>query len=186
MDEQAQTDILWMRRALELAQQAADCDEVPVGAVIVRDGKEIGSGYNAPISGHDPTAHAEIQAIREAARRAGNYRLSGATLYVTIEPCTMCAGALVHGRVSRLVYGAPEPKAGAVVSRSDVLEQSHLNWRVEIKGGVLEAECQSLISSFFARRRADRKAAKAASDNTQESPPKQAVGDPPGNQGNKA
>ncbi|WP_286749585.1 tRNA adenosine(34) deaminase TadA, partial [Marinobacter sp. UBA2688] len=109
-------DYSWMKRALQLARQAGAAGEVPVGAVVVLDGREIGAGYNAPISGCDPTAHAEIRALRDAARRAGNYRLPGATLYVTLEPCTMCVGAIVHSRISRLVYGAAEPKAGAVVS----------------------------------------------------------------------
>ena len=118
-------DYSWMKRALQLARQAGAAGEVPVGAVVVLDGREIGAGYNAPISGCDPTAHAEIRALRDAARRAGNYRLPGATLYVTLEPCTMCVGAIVHSRISRLVYGAAEPKAGAVVSARQTL--SHIS-----------------------------------------------------------
>ncbi|OEY67238.1 tRNA adenosine(34) deaminase TadA [Marinobacter sp. X15-166B] len=150
-------DAEWMRRALTLAEQAAAAGEVPVGAVVVRDGKELGSGYNLPISSCDPTAHAEIQAIRAAARREGNYRLSGATLYVTLEPCTMCVGALVHSRISRLVYGATEPKAGAVESARRTLDETHLNWRVETTGGVLAERCSQLISDFFAARRAQKR-----------------------------
>lgn len=148
-------DEAWMARALQLAGQAAAAGEVPVGAVVVLDGKEIGAGFNAPISGCDPTAHAEIRALRDAASRVGNYRLPGATLYVTLEPCTMCVGAIVHSRVSRLVYGAAEPKAGAVESARRTLEEEHLNWRVEPVGGVLVDQCSGIISDFFARRRAD-------------------------------
>ncbi|WP_228152522.1 MULTISPECIES: tRNA adenosine(34) deaminase TadA [Marinobacter] len=146
-------DELWMSRALELAAQAAARGEVPVGAVVVRDGREIGVGFNAPISGCDPTAHAEVRALRDAARRVGNYRLSGATLYVTLEPCTMCVGAIVHSRISRLVYGATEPKAGAVESVRQTLAEPSLNWRVEAEGGILAEPCSTIISDFFARRR---------------------------------
>ena len=148
-------DEAWMGRALQLAEQAAAAGEVPVGAVVVLGGKEIGAGFNAPISGCDPTAHAEIRALRDAARRIGNYRLPGATLYVTLEPCTMCVGAIVHSRVSRLVYGAAEPKAGAVESARRTLEEAHLNWRVNSVGSVLANQCSDIISVFFARRRAD-------------------------------
>lgn len=148
-------DEAWMSRALQLAGQAAIAGEVPVGAVVVLDGKEIGAGFNAPISGCDPTAHAEIRALRDAASRVGNYRLPGATLYVTLEPCTMCVGAVVHSRVSRLVYGAAEPKAGAVESARRTLEEEHLNWRVESVGGVLARQCSGIISDFFARRRTE-------------------------------
>jgi len=146
-------DQYWMVRALELASQAASKDEVPVGAVVVLNGKEIGAGFNAPISGCDPTAHAEIRALRDAAARVGNYRLAGATLYVTLEPCTMCVGAVVHSRISRLVYGAAEPKAGAVESARRTLEEPHLNWRVEVTGGVMAEACGQAISEFFSRRR---------------------------------
>jgi tRNA(adenine34) deaminase len=146
-------DQYWMVRALELASQAASKDEVPVGAVVVLNGKEIGAGFNAPISGCDPTAHAEIRALRDAAARVGNYRLAGATLYVTLEPCTMCVGAIVHSRISRLVYGAAEPKAGAVESARRTLEEPHLNWRVEVTGGVMAEACGQAISEFFSRRR---------------------------------
>ncbi|TVP55544.1 MAG: tRNA adenosine(34) deaminase TadA [Halomonadaceae bacterium] len=153
MDSAPGTDEYWMGRALALARQAAEQDEVPVGALIVRDGEVIGVGFNCPIGSHDPSAHAEIRALRDAAQKTGNYRLAGATLYVTIEPCTMCAGALVHGRISRLVYGATEPKAGAVVSQTRFLEQPFLNWRIDVTGGVLAGECEQLISDFFSRRR---------------------------------
>ncbi|WP_336366737.1 tRNA adenosine(34) deaminase TadA [Marinobacter sp. C2H3] len=148
-------DEYWMARAIELARQAERLNEVPVGAVVVLDGREIGAGYNAPISGCDPTAHAEIRALRDAAARVGNYRLSGARLYVTLEPCTMCVGAIVHSRIGRLVYGATEPKAGAVVSNLGLLGARHFNWTVETEGGVLEASCSELLSAFFRRRRAD-------------------------------
>ena len=148
-------DEVWMSRALQLAGQAGAAGEVPVGAVVVFDGKEIGTGFNAPISGCDPTAHAEMRALRDAAARVGNYRLPGATLYVTLEPCTMCVGAIVHSRISRLVYGAEEPKAGAVVSARQTLDEPHLNWRVESVGGVLADQCSNVISDFFTRRRAD-------------------------------
>lgn len=147
-------DDQWMSRALALASQAAAQGEVPVGAVVVLDGREIGAGFNAPISGCDPTAHAEIRALRDAARRVGNYRLSGATLYVTLEPCTMCVGAIVHSRISRLVYGATEPKAGAVESARRTLDEPHFNWQVECAGGVLADQCSEAISAFFSSRRA--------------------------------
>lgn len=143
----------WMRRALALAGIAAERGEVPVGAVIVRDGREIGAGYNAPITACDPTAHAEVRALRDAARREGNYRLPGATLYVTLEPCTMCVGAIVHSRLSRVVYGATEPKAGAVESVRRTLAEDSLNWQVEAQGGILAMECGKLLSDFFAARR---------------------------------
>nr|WP_165855317.1 tRNA adenosine(34) deaminase TadA [Marinobacter sp. JSM 1782161] len=150
---QAQEDVRWMTRALALAEQAASIGEVPVGAVVVLDGREIGAGFNAPISGCDPTAHAEMRALRDAALRVGNYRLSGATLYVTIEPCTMCAGALVHSRISRLVYGATEPKAGAVESSARVLEGEAMNWQIEVVAGVMAQACSDRMSTFFAARR---------------------------------
>jgi tRNA(adenine34) deaminase len=146
-------DQQFMRRALELAQRAAEFEEVPVGAVVVRDGEIIGEGYNQPISSSDPTAHAEIIALRNAADNVGNYRLPGTSLYVTIEPCTMCAGAMVHARIQRLIYGAPEPKAGVIDSNSCIFEQPHLNHRIESTGGILSSECSELISSFFRQRR---------------------------------
>ncbi|MGB1479312.1 MAG: tRNA adenosine(34) deaminase TadA [Marinobacter salsuginis] len=155
MSEVAAEDEYWMNRALQLAGEASTKGEVPVGAVVVLDGKEIGAGFNAPISGCDPTAHAEIRALRDAAARVGNYRLPDATLYVTLEPCTMCVGAIVHGRISRLVYGAAEPKAGAIESARRTLEEPHLNWDVTAVGGVLSDQCSRVISEFFSRRRAE-------------------------------
>lgn len=143
----------WMRRALALADEATARGEVPVGAVLVGAQGEIGCGSNAPIGNSDPTAHAEILALRAAAQRLGNYRLPGTTLYVTVEPCTMCAGALIHARVETLVFGAREPKGGAVVSRgSDVLRG--LNHRLNVVEGVLAEECGQRLASFFAGRRA--------------------------------
>lgn len=149
----AAEDEFWMARALALASQADAVGEVPVGAVVVLDGNEVGAGFNAPISRCDPTAHAEIRALRDAAARVGNYRLAGATLYVTLEPCTMCVGAIVHSRVSRLVFGALESKAGAVESARRTLEEPHLNWRVEVSAGVMAEQCGQVISEFFSRRR---------------------------------
>ena len=142
-----------MRDALALAQRAREQGEVPVGAVVVLDGAVIGQGFNQPISSSDPTAHAEIVALRDAARRIGNYRLTGATLYVTIEPCQMCVGAMIHARIARLVYGTPEPKAGAVESAMRAHEHPSLNHRMEATGGVLEGECRDLIQTFFKDKR---------------------------------
>jgi len=142
-----------MRAALEQAREARQRGEVPVGAVVVLDGRVIGRGYNQPISTSDPTAHAEIVAIRAAAAAIGNYRLSGADLYVTIEPCQMCVGAMVHARIARIVYGAVEPKAGAIESAMRAHEHAALNHRVEALGGVLENECRALIQEFFRDRR---------------------------------
>lgn len=159
-------DLRWMSRALQLAEQAAAVDEVPVGAVVVLDGEVIGEGWNQPISGHDPTAHAEIMALRDAAVKIENYRLAGATLYVTIEPCTMCAGAIVHARIKRVVFGAVEPKAGAVVSQGQLFGQSWLNHWPEVTGGVLADQCREAISQFFRRRRAEKKIQKLAAQET--------------------
>lgn len=147
---------VWMAQALMLAQQAADCGEVPVGAVLVRDGEIIGRGYNQPISSHDPTAHAEVVALRDAATRLGNYRLGGSVLYVTIEPCTMCFGALMHARVSALVYGANEPRAGVCGSQLNLPEQDFYNHKVAVQGGVLAASSSALLKDFFARKRQPR------------------------------
>lgn len=147
------TDIRFMHRALELAARAAAEGEVPVGAVLVREGEIVGEGWNRPIASHDPTAHAEIQALRDAARRIGNYRLVETSLYVTLEPCAMCAGAMVHARVARLVYGAADPKSGAAGSVLDVLSHPQLNHRVAITGGVLEEECAETLRAFFRDRR---------------------------------
>ena len=143
----------WMLAALVLARQAAKKDEVPVGAVVVRDKQIVGRGFNQPIGRHDPTAHAEIMALRDAAQTLGNYRLPGCTLVVTVEPCTMCAGALVHARIERLIFGAKEPKAGAVCSSARVLDNLGLNHKVTVIEGVLEKECKELMSSFFRERR---------------------------------
>jgi len=146
-------DEKWMRHALSLAGRAAEQGEVPVGAVLVRDGELLGEGWNRPIGLHDPSAHAEMLAMREAAARIGNYRLTGTTLYVTLEPCVMCAGAIVHARVGRLVFGARDPKAGAVDSVYDVIARPRLNHVVQWQGGVLEEECGALLRDFFRARR---------------------------------
>lgn len=142
-----------MQHALRLAQRAAAEGEVPVGAVVVRDGVILGEGWNQPVQRHDPSAHAEIIALRAAATAAGNYRLNGCTLYVTLEPCIMCAGAMTHARIQRLVFGAPDPKAGAVNAVYDVISQPRLNHRVDWTGGVLEADCARLLREFFRERR---------------------------------
>ncbi len=142
-----------MRLALAQAERARALGEVPVGAVAVSEDRVIGSGYNRPISGNDPTAHAEIEALRAAATAVGNYRLSGATLYVTVEPCLMCVGALIHARVALVVYGAAEPKSGALVSAFSAHGLPGLNHRLEVVGGVLEDECRAIIQEFFKERR---------------------------------
>jgi len=142
-----------MRAALAEAARARDAGEVPIGAVVAIDGEIVGRGYNQPIASSDPTAHAEIVALREAARRVGNYRLTGATVYVTVEPCLMCVGALVHARIGTLVYGAAEPKSGAVVSSVRAGELPGLNHRFAIVCGVLEEECRALVQAFFRDRR---------------------------------
>ena len=157
-----------MACALELAALAAEQGEVPVGALIVSEGKIIGVGANSPITGLDPTAHAEINAIRDAAQRIGNYRLSGATLYVTVEPCSMCAGAIVHSRVARVVYGCTEPKAGVVESAEAFFSKPFLNHITTTEGGVLAEECSAVMTAFFARRRAGKKKLKAGSPATAE------------------
>jgi len=143
----------FMKEALALAERAAVAGEVPVGAVVVLDGRVIGRGHNQPISSHDPTAHAEMVALREAARTIENYRLTGATLYVTLEPCLMCVGALVHARIDTLVYGVTEPKAGAVESTQRAHEHPALNHRLTVVSGVLAAECRSALQAFFRERR---------------------------------
>jgi tRNA(adenine34) deaminase len=139
--------------ALDEARRALEAGEVPVGAVVVLNGEVIGAGYNHPIASHDPTAHAEIVALRVAAERVGNYRLTGSTLYVTVEPCLMCVGAMVHARVGTVVYGAPEPKAGAIASMTRAHELAGLNHRLQAMGGVLETECRAVIQQFFESRR---------------------------------
>jgi tRNA(adenine34) deaminase len=146
-------DIRWMTRALELARSAAAEGEVPVGAVVVRDGEVIGEGWNRPIAAHDPTAHAEIQALRAAAAHSGNYRLVDTTLYVTLEPCAMCAGAMVHARVRRVVFGAPDPRTGAAGSVFNLLQAGQLNHQAEVCGGVLAEESGALLREFFQARR---------------------------------
>ena len=145
-----------MRQALALARQAGARGEVPVGAVVVVDGECVGRGRNGPIAAVDPTAHAEMEALRMAARAVGNYRLPGSVLYVTVEPCAMCAGAMVHARVAHLVYGAPEPKSGAVASTAQLFESPGVNHRVEVTAGVLRDECAQLLIDFFAARRGSR------------------------------
>ncbi len=142
-----------MRRALQLARDAEAGGEVPVGAVVVWNGVVVGEGANRPIASHDPTAHAEIVALREAARRIGNYRLPGTTLYVTLEPCTMCAGAMIHARIERLVFAASDPRTGAAGSVHDVLGDRRHNHRVVVGGGLLAEESAALLRAFFRRRR---------------------------------
>jgi tRNA(adenine34) deaminase len=147
-------DEAWLRQALALAERAAAEGEVPVGAVLVRDDELVGQGWNRAIARHDPTAHAEIQALRDAGRRVGNYRLPGTVLYVTLEPCAMCAAALVHARVARVVFGAPDPKSGACGSVFDLLpSDARFNHRTECGGGILAEECAWVLRRFFQRRR---------------------------------
>jgi len=179
----AMSDADYMRAALELASQAQTAGEVPVGAVVVKDGEIIGRGFNAPISRHDPSAHAEMLALRDAAQRLGNYRLAGCELFVTIEPCLMCAGAIMHARIARVVYGADDPKTGACGSVVDAFgefnpspalplsgegansppltrggrEGLRLNYHTEVVGGILAEECGGMLSNFFAMRRAEQK-----------------------------
>ncbi|MDP2238547.1 MAG: tRNA adenosine(34) deaminase TadA [Burkholderiales bacterium] len=144
---------MWMREALELAHVAQTAGEVPVGAIVVKDGEIIGRGYNQPISGRDPTAHAEIMALRDAANTLGNYRLTDCELYVTLEPCVMCAGAIMHARISRLVYGAPDPKTGACGSVVDLFAESRLNHHTAVTGGIMANDAAQLLQQFFAARR---------------------------------
>ena len=143
----------WIQTALQLARQAEKEGEVPVGAVLVYENEAIGEGWNRPIISNDPSSHAEINAIRAAASHLGNYRLSGASLFVTLEPCVMCAGAIIHARIRRLVYGAHDPKAGAAGSVFQLLSTDKLNHHVEVKGGVIESECAKLLQAFFKQRR---------------------------------
>jgi tRNA(adenine34) deaminase len=150
-------DERWMTHALTLAKKAADQGEVPVGAVVVRGDELIGEGWNKPISACDPTAHAEVVALRDAGLNEKNYRLPDTTLYVTIEPCTMCAGAIIHSRVARVVYGAVEPKSGVVESNPCVFDGEHLNHRVQYQGGVLAQSCSEIVSGFFKARREAKK-----------------------------
>ena len=148
-----ETDTEYMQQALNLAHQAALNGEVPVGAIVVKDGEIIGRGSNAPIGMHDPTAHAEIIAMRQAAQHLGNYRLVDCTLYVTLEPCAMCSGAMQHARIVRLVYGASDPKTGACGSVIDLMSEPRLNHHTEVLGGLLAAECGAVLSEFFKQRR---------------------------------
>lgn len=146
-------DAKWMQRAFELAQTAKEHDEVPVGAVIVYEDKIIGEGWNQPISANDPTAHAEIIALRDAGNKIRNYRLPGALMYVTLEPCAMCAGAMVHARLAKLIYAADDPNTGACGSVFNLLQTNELNHKVETEKGVMEEECRALIQDFFKEKR---------------------------------
>lgn len=146
-------DEAWMRQAMALAARAAAEGEVPVGALVVRDGAVLGEGWNCPIATHDPTAHAEILALRAAAARAGDYRLGGATLYVTLEPCPMCAAAMAHARIERVVFGAWDPRQGAAGSAFNLVAADAMNHRVDAFGGVLSEECGALLRGFFSGRR---------------------------------
>ncbi|MGH8468730.1 MAG: tRNA adenosine(34) deaminase TadA [Gammaproteobacteria bacterium] len=145
----------WMRQALALARRAEEHGEVPVGAVVVLNDEIIGEGWNQPIRRNDPTAHAEIMALRRAAERIGNYRMPGCSLIVTLEPCVMCAGASVHTRIARVLYGARDPQAGAAGSVFEILGSGRFNHDIEVRGGILDAECCSLLKRFFARRRVE-------------------------------
>jgi tRNA(adenine34) deaminase len=146
-------DEFYMRLAIELAQQAATAGEVPVGAIVVKDGVVIGSGGNSPIDTHDPTAHAEIIALRNAAKNMGNYRLVGCSLYVTLEPCAMCTGAIQHARIARLIFGASDPKTGACGSVVNLMAEPKLNHHTEMFSGVLAQKCSAMLSEFFKQRR---------------------------------
>ncbi len=152
-------DIVIMQAALDLAREGGSAGEVPVGAIVVKEGEIVGRGFNSPITRHDPTAHAEIVALRDAALRLGNYRLPGCELYVTLEPCVMCSGAIIHARLARLVYGANDPKTGACGSVVDLFADSRLNFHAQVTGGVLADECAALLSGFFAARRGRTEAA---------------------------
>ena len=168
---QSDNDAAWMRAALALAHEAAQAGEVPVGAVVVKDGAIIGRGRNAPVAGHDPTAHAEVVALREAARHLGNYRLDGCTLYVTLEPCAMCSGAMLHARLARVVFGAQDPKTGVAGSVLDLFAEPRLNHHTRIEGGVLADECAALLQHFFSqRRRAQRAQAQPLRDDALRTP----------------
>jgi tRNA(adenine34) deaminase len=147
------SDEKFMREALDLARRAAEAGEVPVGAVLVRDGAIVGRGYNQPVSGKDPTAHAEVVALRDAAERIGNYRLGECEMFVTLEPCAMCAGAIMHARLSRVVYGAADPKSGACGSVVDLFAEDRLNHHATIVGGVMAEEAGAMLRDFFAVRR---------------------------------
>lgn len=155
-------DLSFMATALALAQEGARHDEVPVGAVVVLNGDIVGRGFNQPIGAHDPTAHAEVMALRDAAARVGNYRLPGATLYVTVEPCAMCAGAIQHARIARVVYGTQEPKTGACGSVVDLFAEPRLNHHAVVEGGLMAEESLTTLAAFFQRRRAEARARREA------------------------
>ena len=161
-DIATEEDIMWMRHALTLADKAESIGEVPVGACVVLNGELIGEGFNTPITDNDPSAHAELRAVKEAASKVQNYRLIDATLYVTLEPCSMCAGMLVHARVKRVVFGAKDAKTGAAGSVMNLLQHPALNHQLEIVSGVLAEECANKLSDFFRKRRKEIKAAKKA------------------------
>jgi tRNA(adenine34) deaminase len=150
---QAELDQQYMRMAIEQAQLAAQAGEVPVGAVLVRDGQVISKAFNKPIANHDPSAHAEMLALREAALAQENYRIPGSTLYVTLEPCAMCSGAMLHARVGRVVYGASDPKTGAAGSVLDLFASKQINHQTSVEGGVMDEECGQLLRDFFKGRR---------------------------------
>ncbi len=152
------SDEFWMNHALRLARRAWDEGEVPVGAVLVHNGQVIGEGWNRPIGHHDPTAHAEIMALRQGGKVLNNYRLLETTLYVTLEPCVMCAGAMIHGRIGRLVYGACDQKTGAAGSLLDVIRHPGMNHQMQVSSGVLDTRCTAMLSDFFRQRRAEKKA----------------------------
>ncbi len=148
----------FMQAAIEQAKLADQLNEVPVGAVVVLDGEIIGRGFNQPITAHDPTAHAEVMALRDAAKKVENYRLVNADLYVTVEPCTMCSGAIVHSRIRRLIYGTTEPKAGVAQSQDHIFSKAYFNHQVDVTSGVLAQTCTDVIQAFFKRRREEKKA----------------------------
>ena len=150
---QTELDQQYMRLALEQAQLAAQSGEVPVGAVLVKDGQVISKAFNKPIANHDPSAHAEMLALREAALAEKNYRIPGSTLYVTLEPCAMCAGAMLHARIDRVVYGAPDPKTGAAGSALDIFSSKQINHQTSVDGGIMSEECGQLLRDFFKGRR---------------------------------
>lgn len=156
-DEQKALDIFWMQHALELARRAESEGEVPVGAVVIYNDEVIGEGWNRPILESDPTAHAEVMALRSAAKKINNYRLPETTLYVTLEPCIMCSGAIIHSRVKRVVYGAQDPKAGAFESAFTVLGTDSLNHQVVVDKGILAEECGQILTDFFRKRREEKK-----------------------------
>ena len=169
-DAGSSDDLRFMREALALAQRAQQAGEVPVGAVVVRDGEIVGRGWNHPIGAHDPTAHAEIGALRDAARTLGNYRLPGCDLYVTLEPCAMCAGAIQHARIRRVVWGAADPKTGACGSVVDLFAEARLNHHATATGGLLAEACAGTLQAFFAERRKAARAARRTAAGTADDP----------------